>query len=212
MLFTPSNGRESTFEAVVWESFNTSSLNGVKPIDRQEFGIRLDKLSKQLESEGVDAFIAEPGGTTLYYANISNYEWELTERPFLLVVTPTEVFFLAPLFEVSRAKMLPVPHVEKVKLVTWAEGILTSFARILRIDASPYQTLLDNLPSNATIMVDDNVRSFISQGLTDLKANVTLQSPSVASIREVKSSSEIDIMRAVHPTSLSSTGSLTCRS
>lgn len=122
MLFSPSNGRESTFEAVVWESFNTSSLNGVKPINPHEFGVRLDKLSKQLESEGVDAFIAEPGGTTLYYANISDYQWGLTERPFLLVVTPNEVLFLAPLFEVSRAKMLPFPHPDKVKLVTWAEG------------------------------------------------------------------------------------------
>jgi Xaa-Pro aminopeptidase len=197
MLFSPGNGRESTFEAVVWESFNTSSLTDVKSISRQEFGKRLDKLSTQLESEGLDAFIAEPGGTTLYYTNISNNEWGLSERPFLLAVTPSEILFLTPLFEVSRAMMLPYPHPDKVKLVTWAEGMLSSFTRILRVDASPYQTLLDNLPPNATIMVDDNVRSFISQGLTDLNANVTPQSPSIASIREIKSSAEIDIIRAV---------------
>ena len=72
--------------------------------------------------EKVDAFIAEPGGTTQYYANFSRNEWELSERPFLLVVTPYEVFFLAPLFEVSRAKMLKIPSKTTPRFVTWAEG------------------------------------------------------------------------------------------
>jgi Xaa-Pro aminopeptidase len=78
-------------------------------------------LGRRLADAGVDAFIAEPGGTTQYFTNFSNAEWELSERPFLLVVTPKEMFFLAPLFEVSRAKMLNIP-VNETRFVTWVEG------------------------------------------------------------------------------------------
>jgi Xaa-Pro aminopeptidase len=78
-------------------------------------------LGRRLADAGVDAFIAEPGGTTQYFTNFSNAEWELSERPFLLVVTPKEMFFLAPLFEVSRVKMLNIP-VNETRFVTWVEG------------------------------------------------------------------------------------------
>lgn len=71
--------------------------------------------------EGVDAFIAEPSDTTQYFANFSNTLWQLSERPFLFVVTPQRMFFLAPLFEVSRARMLNIPA-NQTEFVTWAEG------------------------------------------------------------------------------------------
>lgn len=105
----------------MWESYDYSALNGISPIDRQEFLNRQEELGRRLADEGVDAFIAEPGGTTQYFANFSNIEWELSERPFLLVATPKETFFLAPLFEVSRAKMLNIPTTE-TQFVTWVDG------------------------------------------------------------------------------------------
>jgi hypothetical protein len=106
----------------VWKSFNRSALDGVQPISTKEFLGRQSKLANVLKDEDVDAFIAEPGGTTQYYANISKYQWALSERPFLLVVTPNEVFYLAPLFEVSRAEMLNIPSERAPEFVTWAEG------------------------------------------------------------------------------------------
>ena len=78
-------------------------------------------MGRRLADERVDAFIAEPGGMTQYFTNFSNAEWELSERPFLLVVTPKEMFFLAPVFEVSRAKMLNIPTSE-TRFVTWMDG------------------------------------------------------------------------------------------
>jgi len=108
----------------VWESYDYSALSGIQPISREEFLSRQSELAKLLDDEGIDAFIAEPGGTSQYYANFSNMAWELSERPFLLVVTPKEMFFLAPLFEVSRAKLLEIPVNGSTTFITWAEGNL----------------------------------------------------------------------------------------
>ena len=119
----------STFEAVVWSSYDYSALSGVLPIEEEEFLERQRELARQLGKEGVDAFIAEPGGTTQYFANFSSRSWELSERPFLLVVTPVKIFFLAPLFEVSRARMLTIPSSNGTEFVTWAEGSIPCPAR-----------------------------------------------------------------------------------
>jgi hypothetical protein len=112
----------STFEAVVWSSYDYSALDGVLPIQEEEFLARQGELARRLGQEGVDAFIAEPGGTTQYYVNFSSRSWELSERPFLMVVTPGQMFFLAPLFEISRARMLEIPSANGTEFVTWAEG------------------------------------------------------------------------------------------
>ena len=119
----------STFEAVVWSSYDYSALSGILPIEEDEFLERQRELARQLSKEGVDAFIAEPSGTTQYYANFSSRSWELSERPFLMVVTPMKVFFLVPWFEVSRARMLMIPSSNGTELVTWAEGPIAYLVR-----------------------------------------------------------------------------------
>ena len=197
----PPTVRDSTFETIVWESYDWSALERVAPISRDELFARQDELARVLAREGVDAFIAEPGGTSQYYVNVSNSVWELSERPFLLVVTPEDLFFLAPLFEVSRAKMLNIVTNE-TKFVTWAEGT-HSLDMVLTVDTSPYKTLLKKLPAKAKVMVDDNVRSFISQNLFIQGATVLPQSPNVTAIRETKSPAEISILKAVPPQPIS---------
>jgi hypothetical protein len=72
----------------------------------------------------------------------------------------------------------------------------------LTIDVSPYKTLLEQLPSKPKLMVDDNVRSFITHNLLDVGATVLPQSSDVAAIRETKSEAEISILRAVCPDSV----------
>lgn len=121
-LLTPNPARESAFEAIVWDSYNRSVLKDVAPIAREEFLERQDKLARLLAESEADAFISEPGGTTQYFANFSTDMWGLSERPFLFVMTPREMFILAPLFEISRAKLLCVPSRDTLKFVTWAEG------------------------------------------------------------------------------------------
>jgi hypothetical protein len=117
-------GSEVSLEDKVWNSFNRTSLQNIPAISTEELLARQTLLGKQLQREDVDAFIAEPSGTTQYYANFSAREWELSERPFVLVVTPTELFCLTPLFEVSRAIRLDIPAAGEMEFVTWAEGTL----------------------------------------------------------------------------------------
>lgn len=112
----------STFEAVVWGSYDYSALEGVLAIQEDEFLARQEELARRLGEEDVDAFIAEPGGTTQYYVNFSSRSWGLSERPFLMVVTPGKMFFLVPLFEISRARMLDIPSSNGTEFITWAEG------------------------------------------------------------------------------------------
>ena len=125
VLFSPRpQSSDKEFETRVWDSYDRSALDGVKPISTKEYLARQSELVRLLKQEKVDAFITEPGATTQYYANFSQQEWELTERPFLLVVTRDEVFYLAPLFEVSRAMLLSIPSKTEPRFITWAEGRL----------------------------------------------------------------------------------------
>ena len=190
----------STFEAVVWSSYDYSALDGVQPIPEEEFLERQRELGRRLAKDGVDAFVAEPGGTTQYYVNVSAREWELSERPFLMVVTPHETFILAPLFEVSRARMLAIPSANETKFVTWAEGYSPVSSKRLIVDESPYEALLKTLPKKTKIiMVDDNVRTFITNGFLLAGAGVSVQPDTIAAIRETKSPGEQAILKAVLP-------------
>jgi len=76
---------------------------------------------------------------------------------------------------------------QKVQQIRWE----------LIVDVSPCKTLLDQLSSKLKVMLDDNIRSFISHNLADLGATVLPQSAAVAAIRETKSEAEINILRAV---------------
>jgi hypothetical protein len=38
---------------------------------------------------GASGYIAEPGASSQFYGNISKSHWSLSERPFLLIITPT---------------------------------------------------------------------------------------------------------------------------
>jgi len=73
-----------------------------------------------------------------------------------------------------------------------------SHCACLIVDVSPYKTLLNTLPKKPNIMVDDNVRSFITQGLLSAGANVGPLSSNIAAIREIKSSAEVAILTAVY--------------
>lgn len=133
---------------------------------------RRNNLAKALALDNFHAFIVEPGYTFQYYANISQKDWEVwepEERPFLMIVQPISnpqgeiealTTFLAPSFEVERAKLLGMPFVDKLNFIPWEEHW------------NPYYTLRYNwksfgLGQHATIkvMVDDEMRDFIQRGL-----------------------------------------------
>ena len=107
---------------------------------------------------------------TLYYANLTPSAWPLSERPFLLVLTPSSasshLSLLVPSFELSRAQLLPLAlaPTEAVSWVTWEES------------ESPYEVLAAHLEElrkkdgggEGGVQVEENVRTFVGAGMGEV--------------------------------------------
>ncbi|KAK0429595.1 Creatinase/aminopeptidase [Armillaria borealis] len=90
----------------------------------------LSTLGETLTTLNTSAYIAEPGASALYYANVSSSHWHLSERPLLLIVdSSARVTVLTPKFEGTRARLLSIPS--DVEWVEWTE------------DKVPYKQLPD---------------------------------------------------------------------
>ncbi len=174
----------------------------IPPIARDSFITRQDSLAQTLRALGVSAYVAEPGASAGYYANLTGSHWGLSERPLLLIVQPQEaadgsvranISILTPAFEKTRARLLPIPSKSRVTYTAWPE------------DADPFATALQLLPNleDTIIYVDGNVRTFVTDGLQKAAPNSrVLNAPvEVRRLRERKSSEELDIMKCVNEVS-----------
>jgi Xaa-Pro aminopeptidase len=187
-------------------------LDLASPLPVEEFTSRRDRLAEALVADKIDAFIVEPGYTFQYYANISQKDWEVwepEERPFLMVVRPfknestgairAKTRFLAPSFEVERARLLGMPFVETLEFVPWEEHW------------NPYETLrkawkhyavngedLAESKSNPKIMVDEEMRDFIQRGLGENGFKVVGLGGEIERVKQTKTQREIEIVRAVN--------------
>jgi Xaa-Pro aminopeptidase len=166
-------------------------------------------------ADKVDAFVVEPGYTFQYYANISQRDWEVwepEERPFLMVIQPSNnpitgeisavTTFLAPSFEVERARLLGMPFEEELNFVPWEEHW------------NPYETLRTSWKSHdfsiashikfpkesskPNVMVDDEMRDFIQRGLSENGFSVLGLGGEVEKVKQTKSPREVEILRAVN--------------
>ena len=180
----------------------------IAPIQASEFIARQDALARVLKSTGNAAYIAEPGSNAFYFANISRSQWGLSERSFLVVITPNtnssslasnvvsaNITILAPRFELARAKLLTIPtsSPDALKFVDWAE------------DQNPFQVLKDYLKTSdihlgsGQIVVDDGTRKLIADGLSGAGLRLKSSYPKeVASLREQKSEAELDLLRCAN--------------
>ncbi|KAI0362285.1 peptidase M24 [Trametes cingulata] len=171
----------------------------IPPIPAKSFITRQDALARTLHSLNASAYIAEPGASAGYYANVSSSHWGLSERPLLLIVQPRKdehgdiranISILTPAFEETRAKLLPIPSYAGVTYTAWPE------------DHSPFSHALSVLPSlaGASVYVDGSVRTFITDGLQKAapEARVSAAPVEIRRLRERKSSEEIDIMKCVN--------------
>lgn len=59
------------------------------PIARSEFLDRQTALAGVLRMLNASAYIVEPGASAAYFGNISTSHWKLSERPLLLIITPS---------------------------------------------------------------------------------------------------------------------------
>jgi Xaa-Pro aminopeptidase len=187
-------------------------LDSVSPLPLDEFVERRIRLAEALVADQIDGFVVEPGYTFQYYANISQKDWEVwepEERPFLMVVQPEVdsstgivspvTTFLAPSFEVERAKLLGMPFIGELTFVSWEEHW------------NPYETLrkawtsrsvtdgsLNGRRSDPKIMVDEEMRDFIQRGLGENGFDVVGLGGEVERVKQTKSPNEIEIIRAVN--------------
>lgn len=173
----------------------------VRPIQAESYLARQQALVETLYNIGASAYIAEPGASATYFANLSGSSWHLSERPLLLIVTPqadgaggvrAQVSILTPTFEATRAKLLHIPSSEGILYPEWPE------------DENPYAAALSVIPPGpAPIYVDGAARSFIVDGLQQVtRAKVRVAPVEIRRLRERKSAEELEIMKCVNEVNL----------
>ncbi|GAA5914471.1 uncharacterized protein JCM6883_004809 [Sporobolomyces salmoneus] len=191
---------------------------GLKMIGVEEFTARRDRLARLLKGEdekGWGAYVTEPSANTLYYLNLTQSNWYLSERPWLAVVTPSSsssasstahhLSILTPSFEKSRSQRLPFAvdsaQLENIWWITWEEA------------ENPYEVLVEHLEGlreaqNKTgawsIEIEENVRQFLAAGIEEVAKKRKEAAPEVGLakmvIRELrmrKTKAELDIQRCV---------------
>jgi len=167
-----------------------------KPINGSEILQRQEKLAKSLYDHGASAYVAEPGANTQYFGNISEASWHLSERPLLLMISPTlegdtvsaKITIITPAFEEARARLLSVPGIN-VAYVSWAE------------DEDPFTIALHVLSAaDGLIYVDGMMRNFIVDGLQKAAPGVRVitASPEITQLRERKSPAELDLLKCAN--------------
>lgn len=194
---------------------NLSFLSTAHPLELTEYVSRRNLLASALAAEDVDAFLVEPGYTFQYYANISQPDWEVwepEERPFLMVIRPERISssasddhetgfvanttFLIPSFEAQRARLLDMPFEDDISFVTYEEH-WNPYVTLLK---SPIFALDDQETKRTApkIMVDEEMRDFISRGLQENGFNAVGLAGEAERVRQTKSEAEIGILRAVN--------------
>lgn len=193
-------------DCAIHNIFADTDLNFLKtahPLPVSEFVERRNRLAQALIRDEVDAFLVEPGYTMTYYANVSQTDWEPwepEERPFLMIVRPAEAdgdiiantSFLVPSFEAERAKLLNMPFEDEIETVTYEEH-WNPYTTLLESDI--FATFTDIRPK---VMVDEEMRDFISRGLSSNGFEVVGLGGEVERVRQIKSEAEIGILRAVN--------------
>ncbi|GAA5833503.1 hypothetical protein JCM5353_007944 [Sporobolomyces roseus] len=210
-----SSGRPSTIDRHIdwsWLSHEKQcpALEGIK---QGEFTARRERLARLLEGEdatGWGAYITEPSANTLYYLNLTQSNWYLSERPWLVAITPSanstsHLSILTPSFELSRSQRLPFAlsssEFDQVSWVIWEEA------------DSPYEVLVHHLDGlrqaqgkegEWSIEIEENVRQFVASGLAEARAkldgekpNVGLAKMQVRESRMTKTDEELEIQRCV---------------
>lgn len=179
-----------------WEGL-AAHCKDAQPIHATELLERQRQLAYALHALNGSAYVAEPGASALFFGNISDVSWNLSERPLLLIVSPlidqgevsARITILTPSFEADRAKLLSVPGVD-VTYVAWQE------------DDDPYTVAVEALPTfnRGSIYVDGMTRHFIVDGFAKAAPGLDVLSAPLAitSLRERKSPSEIALLRCAN--------------
>lgn len=171
----------------------------ISPIPSSSYLQRQRALAQTLHELNASAYIAEPGASAAYFANLSSSQWHLSERPLLLIISPevdsheqvhAKVSILTPAFEATRAKLLSIPSKGGLTYPAWPE------------DVNPFEVAISTVSQfgQGSIYVDGMVRSFILDGLQKATAHsqVITAPVEVRRLRERKSAEELEIMKCAN--------------
>jgi hypothetical protein len=77
----------------LWHHSDYQSLSshcaGIPPISSLEYHTRQTNLAKTLHALNASAYMTEPSANSRFFANFSTAQWFLSERPLLLIITPS---------------------------------------------------------------------------------------------------------------------------
>ncbi|KAI0093553.1 Creatinase/aminopeptidase [Irpex rosettiformis] len=197
----------STRQAADFSALATHCSNA-RPIPISSFIERQNRLAQTLHSLGASAYIAEPGANAAYYANLSSTTWHLSERPLLLLITPSEesgvitgkVAILTPSFEATRARLLPIPSNSEIAYPEWPED-----ANPYKIAVSAISSLQGSKDAPRKIFIDGAARNFIVDGLQEAagqRVHVASAPVEIKRLRERKTEEELEIMKCVNEVTL----------
>ncbi|KAI1120292.1 Creatinase/aminopeptidase [Nemania abortiva] len=183
-------------ETCAWPALKPHvSLLDVPPISHADFLERQRTLASSLRAAGIDAFIAEPSASSMYYANISA-QFSLSERPYLMVLDSDARFsYLVPQFETGRINPASQHMVFEgdpaVAAIPWREEL------------SPYTVLVESGrlgkgKGRRKVMIDEHARHMIAAGLQAAGVDVVPMSDDVKQQRAVKTDAEIAILKGIN--------------
>jgi Xaa-Pro dipeptidase len=167
----------------------TPMTAGVKPITVEERRARIDKATRLMRDNKIDALMLT-GGTSLNY--FTNIRWGLSERMLALIVpvkgTP---FIVCPKFEEGRAmeQVRTGPLDQGTEVHTWEE------------DESPSALIADGLRARGlatgTLGIEETVRFVFFDNVAKALPTLRLTSgtPVTAGCRSIKSDAELALMR-----------------
>jgi len=164
-----------------------SRRSEAKAITGAERSDRLERARKLMREQKVDAIVVA-GGTSLDY--FTSIRWGNSERFFGAVIpVKGEPFYISPAFEEDRAReqIAKAPGGKEAKVLVWQE------------DESPYgllaQGLKDRGLAGGKIGVEETMKFVFADGLEHVKLNIVSGTPITAGVRQIKTPTEIALMR-----------------
>ncbi|MCP1270858.1 M24 family metallopeptidase [Acetobacter cerevisiae] len=144
-------------------------------VSSQEIAERIKKVREKMEKAGFSAYISFSPDNVYYLTNFANF---VHERPFVLVITPTDVTFIIPRLERAHVERHKVG--DELKLVEYAEFPAMAGTRWS-------DRLQDVLPAQGTIGIEGACPAYLSASVS----NPTQVLNVIDAVREIKSPHEI---------------------
>lgn len=158
-------------------------VKGVKPLTREDYGMRLEKAKRLMSEHGIDGLLLTGSTNLMYFTNVG---WGRSERTFGALLNPKkDPIWVCPAFELERAKeRIPEGH----EIRTWEEH------------ESPFRLiggiLADLGARGGKLGLGPTVRSFVAYGLRNEAPALQLVDGAVVTegCRGVKTKKELEYM------------------